>query len=271
MKAAAADPAAPTFTAIVLAGTRPGGDALARTSGVSHKCLLPVGGTPMLSRVLNALAASNLVGPIAISIDSPLLLDGLDTVTRLSGEGSLRLLPSGERPSLSLLNAVEALGEPFPVLVTTADHALLKPSLVECFIREALDSKADIVAGLASEAVIRRAYPDTKRTYLGFRDGRYSGCNLFAILNRRGVGAVKFWRRIEQDRKQPWKIARALGLRTLARYLIGGLTLSDALQQISRVSDCKATAVVLPFAEAAVDVDKPEDLLLVEEILRQNA
>src|SRR6185369_15359784 len=46
--------AAPTYTALVLAGTRPGGDPLADYAGVSHKALIEVGGVPMLLRVLRA-------------------------------------------------------------------------------------------------------------------------------------------------------------------------------------------------------------------------
>jgi hypothetical protein len=38
--------------------------------------------------------------------------------------------------------------------------------------------------------------------------------------------------------------------------------------ELSRVIGVEGRAVVMPFAEAPIDVDKPEDLRLVEEILR---
>ena len=50
-----------TVTALVLAGVRPGKDALAEFAGVSHKALIPVGGVAMLDRVVNALRASGRV------------------------------------------------------------------------------------------------------------------------------------------------------------------------------------------------------------------
>ena len=40
------------------------------------------------------------------------------------------------------------------------------------------------------------------------------------------------------------------------------------MQELSRVIGVEGRAVVMPFAEAPIDVDKPEDLKLVEAILK---
>ncbi|MGD9192826.1 MAG: MobA-like NTP transferase domain containing protein, partial [Desulfobacterales bacterium] len=48
----------PAFTAIVLAADRGPGDPVAKAAGVPCKSLTPVDGTPMIFRVLGALAAS---------------------------------------------------------------------------------------------------------------------------------------------------------------------------------------------------------------------
>ncbi len=256
------------YTALIMAGSRPGGDPMARAAGVSHKCLLPVEGTPMIRRVVTALLAAPSIGRILISIDAPELLEA-----EFSGPESDRigLVRSAETPSLSALAAVEAAGGGAPMLITTADHPLLEPALIERFCRGAEASGADIVAGLAPEDVIRTAFPESRRTYLRFRDGRFSGCNLFALLQPEGTKAIRLWRRVETDRKRPWRIARAFGLPMLLGYLTGWLTLDAALTRLSRLAGAKGGVVVLPVAEAAVDVDKPEDLVLVEAILRGRA
>ena len=257
------------FTALIMAGSRPGGDPMARAAGVSHKCLLPVEGTPMIRRVVSALLAAPSIGRILISIDAPGLLDSEFADPERDRIG---LLESAETPSLSALAAIEAAGGTGgPMLITTADHPLLEPALIERFCREAEASGADIVAGLAPEQVIRTAFPESRRTYLRFRDGRFSGCNLFALLRPEGAEAIRLWRRVEKDRKRPWRIAKAFGLPMLLSYLVGWLTLEAALARLSRLAGAKAGVVVLPVAEAAVDVDKPEDLVLVEAILRGRA
>ena len=40
------------------------------------------------------------------------------------------------------------------------------------------------------------------------------------------------------------------------------------MHRVSRRLGIGAVAIKMPFAEAAIDVDKPEDLNLIEEILR---
>ncbi len=50
-------------------------------------------------------------------------------------------------------------------------------------------------------------------------------------------------------------------------YLLGLLTLEQALRKVSEKSDVNIQAVMLPDPRAGVDVDKVEDLLLAESIL----
>ena len=50
-------------------------------------------------------------------------------------------------------------------------------------------------------------------------------------------------------------------------FALRRLSLSDAMERVSRTLGTRVVAVPLPIAEAAVDVDKIEDLKLVREIL----
>jgi molybdopterin-guanine dinucleotide biosynthesis protein A len=256
-----------SFTALVLAGRRGGDDPVARYCGVEHKCLAPAGGLPMLVRVVEALAASPSIGRIFVALEDPALLESLPSLRSWRERGRCRGLESAATPSLSVLAALEQISDALPVLVTTGDHPLLSAPIVEQFCQAARASGADLVAGLTAAAVIREAYPQSQRTYLRFRDARYSGANLFAILTPSGPQAVAFWRRVEQERKRPWRIVRAFGLGPLLAYFFGRLTLDAAMALASAVIGVCVAAVRLPFAEAAIDVDKPADLDLVNLIL----
>ncbi|NQV20201.1 MAG: NTP transferase domain-containing protein [Rhodospirillales bacterium] len=248
------------FTALVLAASRGPEDPVARAEGVSHKALVDVAGTPMLLRVVRALSASRAVGRIAVGIEDPAVLATL-------GESGLIAAPTGNTPGASVLAGAAALDNPFPLLVTTGDHALLTPEMVDRFCTDALATGADVVAGLATKETILKDHPDTVRTYLKFRDGDYSGCNLFALLTPRGLKAPEFWGHIEHQRKRPWRLVRAFGAMSLVLFALRLLTLDGAFKRAGKRFGAKAAAVLLPWSEAAIDVDKPADLELVRKIL----
>ena len=67
--------------------------------------------------------------------------------------------------------------------------------------------------------------------------------------------------------KQPWRVARLIGLTTLARYLLGRLTIQDAVDRLGNSIGVRTAVVASPFGLAAVDVDKAEDLELVRRIV----
>ncbi len=256
------------FTALVLAGQRARGEPVAEAAGLTHKCLVPVAGVPMLVRVITALEASAAVDRIAISIEVPDLLQTLPELSALIASGRLLAVTAAGTPSLSALAAVEKLGTAIPLLITTADHPLLTGAMIDDFLRGSLNAGADLTAGLTPGDALMAAYPHARRTFLKFRDGRYTGSNLFAVLTDDGPKALAFWRRVERERKRPWRIAKAFGYRSLLAYMLGRLTLDETMIRASTMIGAKVRAVPMPLAEAGIDVDKPEDLALVESILR---
>ena len=258
------------FSALVLAASRGPDDPMAKATGVAHKCLVRTAGVPMLCRVLDALAASASVARIAISIDDPAVLESAPIADAMIGR-EVTVLRSAATASRSVLAAAAALADPFPLLVTTADSALLDGATVDLFCREALAGGAKLAAGLAPAAVILRDYPAAKRTFLKFRDDGYSGCNLFALTEPAALDAVRFWAGIERHRKRPWKLVGAFGPVSLLLFLARRLSLDDAMARASKVLGVPVAAVKIPIAEAAMDVDKPADLILVEEILARRA
>jgi GTP:adenosylcobinamide-phosphate guanylyltransferase len=255
------------FTALILAASRGAADPVAKSEGTSHKCLVDVVGVPMLTRVVDTLSASPSIARIAISIETPEVLEALPAIAEAVAAGRITVLPSGPTTSASVLRAAEALASPYPLLIVTADNPLLTPEMVEHFCAEALVCSADLAVGLASETVVRKAFPAAQRTFLRFRDDRYSGCNLYALAREAGLAAVRFWAAAERHRKRPWRLVATFGLVSLVLFLFGWLTLDDAFARASRVMKVRAKALKLPFPTAPIDVDKPTDLALVRRIL----
>jgi CTP:molybdopterin cytidylyltransferase MocA len=62
---------------------------------------------------------------------------------------------------------------------------------------------------------------------------------------------------------------RILGLWPVVRYLAGRLSLSDGLEHLSNRLGIRAGAVILPFPEAAVDVDTVEDWEFAQAVVKK--
>lgn len=255
------------FTAVILAGVRPTGDPVAEAAGVPYKAFVPVGGRPMVLRALDALEASPQIGTRILCGPSQQSIAQQPELKARIAEGRLKWAPGQSTPSLSTHHVLQSLSGSAPVVVTTADHALLNTQIVDYFCAEARKAGCDVAVGLAYHKQVIAAFPETRRTALKFKDGPYCGCNLFAFLNPQSYRAAQFWRRIEQERKNPFKMMRILGWSAVLRYLAGKLPLNDALGYLSAQMGLRAGAVILPFPEAAVDVDTVEDWKFVESLV----
>jgi len=240
---------------LILAGQRPGMDPLCEATGVARKADVPVCGRPMLDYVLETLDEAKLSGNVHIS--------GYDG--DLHGHN---LAPSGVGPADSVYQAFQGGDIDYPCLITTCDHVLLSKAMIESFLSQSLESKADFCVGLATKEVISAEYPETKRTYLKFSDASVSGCNLFYIANAEGLAAIEFWKKAQHLRKQPLKLAREIGIGVGVKYAAGKLSLGGAFDYAGQRIGIEAAPILLPFAEAAIDVDKAADLKLVETILK---
>ena len=249
-------------SAFVLAGARASGDALAEAHGVPSKAHIEVAGRSMISRVLEAVSESEHANDITVI--------GLEDHKKLALDEtwpSVNLVDGADGPAASVSRALGAEKWSGPVLVTTCDHALLTPAMIDAFVSGSFASEAELTVGLARRKDIEADYPDVARTYLRFGDGAYSSCNLFCLNAPAAQKVVEFWRTAEQDRKRPWRIAWRFGVIAALRILVGRPDVEKVFAIVSRRLGVNVRPVILPFAEAAIDVDTEEDLALVERIL----
>jgi len=257
----------PRFTALVLAGRRGPGDQL---GGHQHKAMLPVAGVPMLVRVVQSLRGAAHIGQIFVSVDDAAVLSHPDLQV-LTASGVLSRVACGPSPSASVERFRRERPSDLPLLVTTADHPLLSPEMIEYFCREALGRSADVVVGAVSAGLLRTHYPESRRTVITLKDDGLSGANLFAFLTPLSTLAAEFWVRAEQFRKRPWRLVSVFGPLTLVRFLLGRLDLEAATRRASRAVGATIAVIRMPFPECAIDVDRPADLALATRILEQRA
>lgn len=259
-------PGQPLWTAIIMAGQRPEGDPMAAYCGVTYKALIPIAGQTMLERVARALLASSDIGKIVIMAQSPDALKaglGLD----LAEHVRIAFVESGDGIATSVHRVVGTNIAPWPVLVTTADNALLTKEILDCFFQG--HDGQDVAVGVVERETMLTAYPDARRTWLKFRGGAYSGANLFALHNATAKPAIALWSAVEKDRKKGWKIFAHFGPWLLLRAISRTISFRQAMAEAGQRLSLRAEPIILPFPEAAIDVDKRSDLELVTGILER--
>jgi GTP:adenosylcobinamide-phosphate guanylyltransferase len=249
------------WTALLLAGSRPGGDPFAARYGAEMKALIPIAGEPMVLRPLRALLASKRIDAVRVLTQEP---DKIAPI--LPNDPRWSVEPSSGTIAETLEAVCSAPSVRWPMLVTTADHALLDASMIDQFCGEA--EGADLAIGVVTKSALQKRLPQSRRTWIGLRRGKYTGANLFAFGSPKALKAVELWREVEQDRKKGWRLLLALGWPGLLG-LLRLRTLDQTLAAMGRKLGLSLRAVRLDDPLAAVDVDKPADYELVTAILER--
>ena len=258
-----------SFDAIILAAQREGRlDPLAAEAGVSHKCLVPIGGRPLLAHVLEAIAGVEGLARIRISVEpgaEPALRRVVDTV--VGPAIPVEFVPSHPTITDSVYAAAEGLDGPF--IVTTADNVLLTAGAVRRVV-DRLRAGDDAVGALSRKEDVLSAHPQGQRRFYRFTDGFYSNCNLYG-MSRKGLRLAETYRQGGQFAKNPLRILRAIGLINLIILRYGLLPLDRAMNRLGRRFGVKASAVVLEDGAHAIDVDNARTYDIAAQLLEKRA
>jgi 2-phospho-L-lactate guanylyltransferase (CobY/MobA/RfbA family) len=226
---------------------------------------------PLLERVLACLERALGPVPLHVSTADAALLAATPALRRRREAGRLVHHAAAASPAASVLAFLTHEGTGGATLVTTADHALLTPEMVRHFVDAAAASDADVVAAVVDAARVRAAFPESRRTFVPLRGGGVTGANLFLFRTPRGAAVARFWMRAEAVRKRPWRLVALFGAEALVRFATRRLDLDAAVAHVARATGVGVAAVRMPFAECAIDVDRPEDLALARRVLAARA
>lgn len=242
---------------VVLAGGRIP-QKLGEATGCQIQALVPISGRPMISYVLDALKAARTVSQIFVVGAEPL---------RGAVEGAVFVPEVGEMlPNIRAgLAAAKTSGF---VLLSTADIPLLTPEAVDDFVRRAAALDADLCYPIVPEEDVKAKYPKMVRTFVGTKDGVFTGGNLFLLKAGFFDKLAPVVEKVRAARKNPIKLAALLGPATLLLFAAKRISVEQVERRADRLFGGKLRAVVSAYPEVAADVDKPEDLREVEAILR---
>ncbi len=259
-----ADKAQPRINAVVLAGA-PNEGKLKDVSPEKWEALIDLNGKPLILHSLEPILAAK-------SIDRVVVVGPVEELRPvLAGTRVDIIPPTGDMFDNVLAGcrhlAATGNGRCGLALVSTADLPLITAEIVDGLVKICLDRGGEAFYPVASRETMETSFPGTKRTYGTLREGTFTGGNLFLVngeVLERIAGKAKA---LIAGRKNALKMAAALGFGFVIRLLLGRLTISGLEEWVGRKFGFEARAIIAPWAEISIDIDKPADIELVKDYL----
>lgn len=258
-----------TIRVIVLAAERKGvANPLALRFASSHKCLIPVRGRPLIQYVLETLLRHGEIASVVVSIEKGAMAPVREVLPPARpGQPPIHLAAAADSIADSVIAA--AKGHDGPIIITTADNALLQPASIDA-LHTAL-RRHDVAIAMARKEAVLAAHPEGQRRFYRFRDGEYSNCNLYGLAGAAAIGAAEIFRGGGQFAKNARRIVDAFGLLNLILLRARLIDLSSGLRRISRRIGLDIAPVVLTDGSQAIDVDNDRTYAIVEHLLERQA
>jgi GTP:adenosylcobinamide-phosphate guanylyltransferase len=250
--------------AIVIAGgiTRPE-DPLYTYSHVDSKALIDVAGKPMVQWILDALGGAKHVDNV--------ILVGLSPKNDLTCKKPLHYVSNQGRMLSNIVTGVnkslELNKKTKYVLIVSSDIPALKSEMVDWLVNTSMETKDDLYYGVCPKDVMEARFPGSKRTYTHLKDMDVCGADINVTHVRMTTEHLDMWESLIGSRKSPLKQASLIGFGTLFALFTRRLTLEDAVKRVCDRIGIQGRAIVWPYAEPCMDVDKPNQLELMREDL----
>ena len=246
--------------AIVTAGGIPQPeDPLYTFSNGNAKALIDVAGKPMVQWVLDALGdAKNVDNVIVIGLSPRSGVTCKKPMHFLSNQGRmLANIVTGVNKALELNKRNNY------VLVVSSDIPTIKPEMVDWLIETCMETKDDLYYGVCPKDVMEARFPGSKRTYTHLKDMDVCGADMNITHVRMATEHLDMWEQLIGSRKSPLRAASIIGFGTLFKLATRQLTLAEAVSRVCQRIGINGRAIVWPYAEPCMDVDKPHQLELL--------
>ena len=240
--------------AVILAG---GGEI---EPGTGVKGALTIGSRMMVEYVIEALENSRYIDQIVVV--------GPEAIKENCMKEDLLFALPGDTIVDSFSHGLEVLNGSQPwILACTGDIPFLTPEAVDDFIDKCKEREADFYYPIIRKETAEKRFPGVKRTYATVQEGTFTGGNLFLIKRDIAQRCLSVAAEFVKHRKNPAALAKLVGFGMLWKYFFGQLTIAEAERRVSQLVGARGSAVITPYAEIGVDVDKPSDLELAKELV----
>lgn len=196
-----------------------------------------------------------------------LVIVGPQEIRSLAPANSI-FVPCKDSMVANLKVGIEALGlakAPY-LLVATSDIPLITVAAVDDFIKQCFQYEAKVYYPLVTREANQVKYPQVERTYFTLKEGTFTGGNLMLLDPSILEQQYDLVDQLVSLRKKPAKIIKMLGFKFIYKYVKKTLSLEEIEKRAEVIIGYKGKAIVSNYPEIGIDVDKPSDLKLMEEI-----
>jgi GTP:adenosylcobinamide-phosphate guanylyltransferase len=241
---------------VVLAG----GDGAVIDPSCRFKGLVMVSGRPMVEWVVDGVRQAELVEDVAVVV--PTAEDLGPWVDKVD-----KIVVSDGRFSDNVLAGIRAFKVDRPVLVVTGDIPAVDGEALDDFLSRSLATGADFVYPVIPKEDIQTQFPGGERTYVRLKEGKVTGGNMMLLNPALVERNVRIGQGLFDARKSPLGMVRLLGAPFIARFMLGTLDVPMLEQKMTELLGGSGRAIFTQHASIGMDVDKPSDLRIVEELL----
>ena len=251
------------YDAIILAGGESSSE-LKKIAPYDNEALIIVGNYPMIYFVYHAVRQCSLVRKIVVS--GP--VESLRNI--LPREENLFFVEGGENAVESFANAANFLKSEEAtekLLIMPTDIPFITAEAITDFLHRSRQSNDDFYYPITSKEVNESSFPGVRRTYVRLQDGIFTGGNLFLVKTELIDDILDLLLKLVIRRKNPLAMARLFGLGLVWKFITRTLNIATAEKRFFQVTGIRGKAIISPYAQIGVDVDKPSDLELAQKYL----
>lgn len=253
------------FDAIILAGGKLSPeDPLYLESPDGFRSLITVHSKPMVQWVIDALSACDLVGDLYVAgLTSKHNLTSTKTIHYLPDEGGIF-----ENIQAGVLQSAKDHPSQFKVILASSDIPAIRPEMIQWLAEQVIANPDPLLYyNVVSRPTMETRYPNSNRSFLHFKDISVCGGDLNVVDSRLFEVERPIWKALTESRKNALKQAGMFGFDTLILVALHLITLEKAVAKVCKKLSLQGQALVCPYAELAMDADKPHQLAILREDL----
>jgi len=220
------------------------------------KALLPMGSRTMLERVVDAMQDSQYIEDVVVV--------GLGSDMGMTFHRPVHHLPDNGSLVGNIVAGVNYIRERRPdakaILGASADIPLITGAMVDNLVEMCQPFDAGVYYTYATRETMEKRFPSSNRTFVKLKGIEIAGGDIGIMKPATIDHNEELFTALSNARKHAWKIANAVGISLLLKFLFRRLGPKEIEKEGLRVLGVPLKTINLPYAEMAMDADKPHQV-----------